>query len=235
MNEQEQSTQPSLPIIGLNDRVAVFGGTGSGKSILAQVLYRSLPKQWHKIIIDTTDSVIEPSALDFYDPNEIPWDKAWNLRFVPDIELLDEEVNTLYTNAFYHGACFIWLDEGNEVSTAHRTVPGLRRVLLQGRKAMVGHLTCTPRPADISVSITSQSQYIIVFSLVNYDDRVRVAKNIGLQVDEFDEYMSQLEEYQYLFYDVAMHDLFKCDAIPDEIVQRILTPPKKEVTEYAHP
>jgi hypothetical protein len=54
-------------------------------------------------------------------------------------------------------------------------------------------------------------------------------------VDEFDEYMSQLEEYQYLFYDVAMHDLFKCDAIPDEIVQRILNPPKKEVTEYAHP
>lgn len=218
-----------LPEIRLNDRVAIFGGTGSGKSILAQVMYRSLPVEWWKLIIDITDSIIEPSALTFYDPTEIPWDKAYNLRFVPDIDRdLEEQVNALYLNIFYHGACWVWLDEANEITTAHHTAFGLRKVLLQGRKAYVGHLSCTPRPADISKSIVTQSQYLITFALVDYDDRIRVARYIGMTADEFDQEISQLGEYEYLLYDVAYRNLYRVPAVPAEVAEKILTPPAKE-------
>ena len=163
----ETTSQPALPQIRLNDRVAVFGGTGTGKSILAQIMFRSLPVKWWKLIIDITDSIMEPNALTFYDPNEIPWDKAYNLRFVPDIDVdLEEQINALYINIFYHGVCWVWLDEANEVTTAHHTAFGLRKVLLQGRKAYVGHLSCTPRPADISKSIVTQSQYLSLSHLL---------------------------------------------------------------------
>jgi hypothetical protein len=217
-----------LPEIRLNDRVAVFGGTGTGKSILAQVMFRSLPVKWWKVIIDITDSIIEPTALTFYDPNEIPWDKAYNLRFVPDIDVdLEEQINALYLNIFYHGVCWVWLDEANEVTTAHHTAFGLRKVLLQGRKAYVGHLSCTPRPADISKSIVTQAQYLITFALVDFDDRIRVARYIGMTADEFDEHIRGLGEHEYLFYDVAYRSLYQVPAVPDEIVMKILTPPSK--------
>ncbi len=233
---QYQSTEPTSPVdepilpeIKLNDRVAIFGGTGSGKSILAQVMFRSLPAKWWKLIIDITDSIIEPNALTFYDPYEIPWDQAYNLRFVPDIDAdLEEQINALYINVFYHGACWVWLDEANEITTAHHTAFGLRKVLLQGRKAYVGHLSCTPRPADISKSIVTQSQYLITFALVDYDDRIRVARYIGMTADEFDNEISTLGEHEYLFYDVAYRSLYRVPAVPPEVVAAILTPPAKE-------
>lgn len=219
-----------LPTIRLNDRVAIFGGTGSGKSLLAQILFRSLPEKWHKIIIDVTDSVIEPYAYTFYDPENVPWDKAYNLRFVPDINNnLDEQINALYLSIFYHGACWVWMDEVNEVSTAHRTPFGMRKVLLQGRKAYVGHVACTPRPADISKSIVTQSQYLITFALVDFDDRLRMARYMGMTSDEFDQALNALGSYEYLFYDVANRSLWRVPAIPNELVQQILTPPDKPV------
>jgi hypothetical protein len=235
MTEQTTNLPPEsteslqvLPEIRLNDRVAVFGGTGTGKSILAQVMFRSLPVKWWKVIIDITDSIIEPTALTFYDPNEVPWDKAYNLRFVPDINIdLEEQINALYINIFYHGVCWVWLDEANEVTTAHHTAFGLRKVLLQGRKAYVGHLSCTPRPADISKSIVTQAQYLITFALVDFDDRIRVARYIGMTPDEFDEHIRGLGEHEYLFYDVAYRSLYQVPAVPDDIVMKILTPPSK--------
>ena len=236
MLEQETFTQDSLPTIRLNDRIAIFGGTGTGKSILAQVLFRSMPVQWHKLIVDITDSIIEPTALTFYDPGDIPWDKAWNLRYVPDIDAdLEEQINLLYLNAFFHGACWIWLDEANEVSTAHRTAFGIRKVLLQGRKAYVGHVSCTPRPADISKSIVTQSQYLITFTLVDFDDRIRMARYIGMTVDEFDEAISQLGEHEYLFYDVAYRNLYRVPSVPVDLVDNILNPPPPEKVKIEHP
>ena len=239
--EQEKSTQnsliePDLPTIRLNDRVAIFGGTGSGKSILAQVMYHSLPRNWWKVIVDITDSIIDPTSLTFYDPSNIPWQQAYNLRFVPDIDVdLEDQINILYLNIFYHGACWVWLDEANEVSTAHRTAFGLRKVLLQGRKAYIGHLSCTPRPADISKSIVTQSQYLITFPLVDFDDRIRVARYIGMTPDEFDGYIQQLGEYEYLMYDIENRSLYRVPAVPRQLVEQILNPPDPEDVEIEHP
>ena len=222
----KNSSALELPTIALNDRIAIFGGTGSGKSVLAQVLFASLPLKWHKLIIDITDSIVEPTALTFYDPNNIPWDKAWNLRFVPEIDLeLEEQINALYYNIFFHGACWVWLDEANEISKAQHTAFGLRKVLLQGRKAWVGHLSCTPRPADISKSIITQAQYIITFGLVDFDDRTRVARTFGMTTEEFNTLISGLGDYDYLMYDVADSALYHVPAIPKKIVDAILNPP----------
>ncbi len=195
-----------------------------------------MPVKWHKLIVDITDSIIEPTALTFYDPMKIPWDEAWNLRYVPDIDAnLEEQINILYINIFQHGACWTWLDEANEVSTAHRTAFGLRKVLLQGRKAFVGHVSCTPRPADISKSIVTQAQYLITFPLVDFDDRIRMARYLGMETLEFDEAIGALGEYQYLFYDVANRDLYRVPAIPTELVDKIFNPPNPDKIVIAKP
>lgn len=227
-----------LPEINLNDRVAIFGGTGSGKSVLAHALLRSIPSGWWKMIIDVTDSINEPTALDFYDPLDIPWDKVsegddatWTMRFIPDINAaLYDQISALYMGIYNHGACWVWLDEANEVSTAHKTAFGLRKVLLQGRKAWIGHVACTPRPADISKSIVTQSQYLISFSLVDFDDRQRMARYIGMTNDEFDQALALLGPYEYLFYDVAMRTLYQVPPVPADIVVALETPVNAENT-----
>lgn len=228
-----------LPEIRLNDRVAIFGGTGTGKSVLAHAMLRSIPNPWWKLIIDVTDSINEPSALTFYDPFNIPWDDVsegddatYTMRFVPNIDInLYEQISTLYLNIYYHGVCWVWLDEANEVSTAHKTAFGLRKVLLQGRKAWVGHVACTPRPADISKSIVTQSQYLIVFPLVDFDDRQRMARYIGMTPDEFDDQISQLDDFEYLFYDVSMRTLYQVPPVPMDIVRILETPVSEENNE----
>jgi len=234
----EIETTSELPEINLNDRVAIFGGTGSGKSVLAHALLRSIPSGWWKMIIDVTDSINEPTALTFYDPLDIPWDKVsegddatWTMRFVPDINAaLYDQISALYMEIYEHGACWVWLDEANEVSTAHKTAFGLRKVLLQGRKAWIGHVACTPRPADISKSIVTQSQYLICFSLVDFDDRQRMSRYIGMTPDEFDEALAELDAYEYLFYDVAMRTLYHVPPVPTDIVIALETPVTEEIT-----
>jgi ABC-type dipeptide/oligopeptide/nickel transport system ATPase component len=219
----------SLPQISLNDRVSIFGATGTGKSVLAHALYRSIPDGWWKIIIDVTDSIFEPAALTFYDPLAIPWDKSYNMRFVPDIsESMDAQISELFLQMYYHGVCWFWLDEANEISDAHKTAFGLRKVLLQGRKAYVGGSSLSPRPKDISKSIITQSQYIAIFTLVDSDDRATVAKNIGMSPAEFDDQMASLEEHAFLFYDVRFRTLYRVPPIPPEIVEAIENPPIEE-------
>lgn len=216
----------SLPQINLNDRVAIFGTTGSGKSVLAHALYRSIPDGWWKIIIDVTDSINEPEALTFFDPLKIPWEKSYNLRFVPDItDSMDVQISELFLSVYEHGICWFWLDEANEISDAHKTAFGFRKILLQGRKAYIGGSSLSPRPKDISKSIITQAQYIAIFALVDSDDRATVAKNIGMSPAEFDDEMSQLDEYGFLFYDVRNRTLYQVPPIPPEIVDAVENPP----------
>lgn len=223
-------TDRTLPEVRLNDRMAIFGMTGSGKSVLAHYMFRSVPNKlptdknplgFWRMCIDVTDSVIENDALTFYDPYNIPWDQAASLRFVPNVESLEEDINVLYTGVMNHGSCWIWLDEANEVSSAHKTIVGLRRILLQGRKFQIGNCAVTPRPVDITKSITTQSEHHFCFPLVETDDRKRVAKNFGMELDEFDEVMSSLDDFAYLWFSIRDKTLYEMPPLPEEVVMKL--------------
>ena len=215
-----------FPSARFNDRIFICGTTDSGKSVLAHLLYSSIVPPFWKIIIDITDSINEPYALTFYDPTNIPWDKSFALRFVPDIQYMQEQISVLFQGIYEHGFCWYWLDEANEVSTAHSTIFGLRKVLLQGRKAYVGGAACTPRPRDITKSLITQSQFIAIFALIDSDDRNTVAKNIGLMPLEFDAMMADLPQWGFLYYDVRTRTLRTVDPIPADIVDRLENPPE---------
>lgn len=217
----------SLPQYRANDRFSIFGGTGSGKSVLAHYFFARITSGWWKVCVDITDSVNDTTMMLLQPFQPIPWREGpdngvWGFRFVPDLSGdVEAQVNFLYGQIFNHGYCTIWLDEGNEVSTAHRTIQGVRRVLLQGRKAMVGQIMATPRPADIDMSFFTQSQFIAVFSLIAWEDRYRVARNFGMERAEFDEEMFRLPKYGFLFYEVASHRLWRMPPLSREVIVRL--------------
>ncbi len=221
----------SLPQIRPNDRIFVTGMTGSGKSILAHMLYRQVPvylpqgdddpnPRFTRICIDVTDSIIDDS-LTFYDPMVIPWQESDSLRFVPDIDTMESDLDLLYQQIMIMGSCWVWNDEVNEVSSAHKTIPGLRKALLQGRKFLVGQCLVTPRPVDISKSILTQSEHHFIFNLIDEGDRRRIASNVGLILDEFDQLMSGLGDHGYLWYSVRDRAIFPMPAIPEAVVQEL--------------
>jgi hypothetical protein len=230
-NDAQSVVSGLLPDIRFNDRIAIFGQTGTGKTILAHYIFRTvkvrLPSdkrpegQW-RLCIDVTDSIFD-DALAFYDPLNIPWDLSSSLRYVPNMSSTESEqdFNDLYLGIMAHGDVWVWLDEANEVSSAHKTIPGLRQVLLQGRKFQIGHCAVTPRPVDISRSIFTQSQHLFIFPLTDNDDRTRVAKNIGLEPDELEEVMATMPDFGFLWYDVRSRTLLELPPIPFEVVEEL--------------
>jgi hypothetical protein len=229
IQEGKETGSSALPQIRLNDRIAIFGQTGTGKSILAHYLFKTTPVRlptekrpsgFWRICVDVTDTVFDDS-LTFFDPAAVPWSESASLRFVPDVDTMEEQIDELYLQIMYHGNTWIWLDEANEVSTAHRTIPGLRRILLQGRKFQIGHAAVTPRPVDITKSIITQSEHLFLFPLIDLDDRTRIAKNVGLTQDEFDAEMARLEPYGYLWYSVRDKMMLSMPALPLEDVKKL--------------
>jgi hypothetical protein len=223
------SVDDGLPEIRINDRMAIFGQTGTGKSILAHHFFKTIPIAYPdengeggfwRIAIDPTDSIFDDS-LTFADAENIPWNESPSLRFVPSVENMENEVDALYLSIMQHGYVWVWLDEANEISTSHKTVIGLRKVLLQGRKFQIGHAGVTPRPVDITKSLITQSEHIFIFPLADLDDRQRLAKNAGINILQFDEDMANLEEYGYLWYSVRDRMLFSMPPLPIEYVETL--------------
>jgi hypothetical protein len=223
-----------LPKIRINDRLFIAGMTGTGKSILTHYLFRKIPVRLPKededgnmvpghwrLAIDITDSIYD-DAVTFYDSTVIPWDVSPSLRWVPtNFETLEQDCNLLYLQIIAHGNCWVWLDEANEISSAHKTVAGLRKTLLQGRKFQVGHAGVTPRPVDISKSLITQSEHHFIFPLQDSDDRLRIAKNLGMPVDEFEDTITSLPEFGYLWFSVRDRILFQMPPLDKEIVKML--------------
>ncbi|MGH2612658.1 MAG: hypothetical protein ACRDFB_06360 [Rhabdochlamydiaceae bacterium] len=219
-----------LPQIRPNDRICIFGMTGTGKSILAHYIFWQVPVRlpddehptvgFWRICIDITDSIVDESVT-FYTPDEIPWDLSDSLRFVPNIDTIETDVDILYQEIMLHGSCWVWLDEANEISSAHKTVPGFRKVLLQGRKFLIGNCSVTPRPVDINKSIITQSEHQFIFGLVDEGDRRRVAGNVGMTLEDFDVVMSQLPDFGYLWYSVRDRTIFPMPPLPLDVVDSL--------------
>jgi hypothetical protein len=226
--EPLQPNEFNLPEMRTNDRIAVFGRTGTGKSILAHFLFKSIklgqdkdgnPTNW-RLAIDISDSIMDDS-LTFFNPDEIPFGSSGSLRYVPNVETMEADINRLYLNIMEQGSTWVWMDEANEVSSAHKTIYGMRRVLLQGRKSQIGHCAVTPRPVDINKSIITQSEHLFIFPLTDSDDRMRISRNIGMSIDEFELTMAALEDYGYLWFSVRSGLLLEMPPLPYEVVDKL--------------
>lgn len=200
--------RPEFTLPGADNRTAVIGATGTGKTIFGAWL---LSKQR----FDKRPWV----AVDF--KNELLWDQVGvppmrelKLGSMPGKRgLYRMRVNPGQEEQFEDWLWKIWRKENiglfiDEVSLVPQKA-AFKAILRQGRSKLIPVIACTQRPVDCDREVFSESQFISVFRL----DDVRDYKIIkGFTRDAQIE--KPLPEFHSYWYDKRNYNLFQLQAAP---------------------
>lgn len=221
---------------GRANHVFCCGRKGSGKSVLAELLWRSYP--YDRLVIDPTGDVdAGDDAVDLEMPLPTRWPaqlaaaftggddrRRQTLRFVPDpgastyIDDMDRAVGI----GFGHGRHLLWVDEVGELTSANKTPPAMRRWLHQSRHRRGSGLFCGPRPIDINPLVISQADYVATFDLPNPADRKRVADVCGIQLGVFEAALAKAtsKSHGFTWWDAAGRELLVMPPLPASVLRR---------------
>jgi hypothetical protein len=213
---------------GRANHVFCCGRKGSGKSVLAELFWRSYP--YDRLVIDPTGDVdAGPDAVDLETPLPTRWpsklgrDRRQTFRFAadPGSPTFRDDMDRAVGLAFAHGRCLLWLDEVGELTSANRTTPAMARVLHQARHRKLSTLFCGPRPIDINPLVISQADYVAVFDLPNPADRKRVADVCGIPLEDFEAALADAtaEKHGFVWWDTAERELLIMPPLPAGAVQ----------------
>lgn len=187
-------TMSKLNVIPTNKHVLVCGGTGSGKSYLAEHYLRGYK---YVVKLDTKDEVSERrlqgvSAWDgltvnkdfciisnFDELDDAEFDK---IIYRPDyydqtVELFDKFFDWI----FRRENTIVWIDELMQIANAHSAPRSLSRCYTQGRSKNIGIWGCSQRPAGIPAICLANSDYYFIFNMFNINDRKRLYEMTGME------------------------------------------------------
>jgi hypothetical protein len=193
--------------------ISCLGRKGSGKSIMARLLFDGYPRD--RLVIDVAgdDGPNGPDVETIHgSADELPrrWpehlrkdDRRMTLRYVPDpaSRTYLEDMDAAVAMAWAHRDCAILVHEMGELAPSNRTPPATRRMLQMSRHNGITLIACAPRPITMDPKVLMQSDLVYVFDLPNPNDRKAVADNIGRKPDEIDQGVAALKPHEYLMYD----------------------------------
>lgn len=165
-----------------NDRIALVGATGSGKTYLAGKLLRSVSRL---IVIDPKNTLGNKWGLS-------DWSKRskkalfagdpLRVRFSPEPgeEWRYEEILSL---AYEAENVMIYIDEVYGIVEPGRKPPKyLTADYTRGRELGIGMIAATQRPSWVPLFILSEANWYICFRLMMDEDRRRMSKFMGSSV-----------------------------------------------------
>lgn len=199
------------------ERAAVFGRTGSGKTIFLTFLlsHASIETRPWIIIDHKQDEYLRnlPRVQEI-NRGEIPrapgvYISSWNFDN-------QEELEVYLHRIIGRGNVGLFTDEGSSLPQREPRYTGLKEIFAKGRSKRVPVLFATQRPAWLNQSILSESDYFASFYLQNEPDRDRVASFIPGGVEE------RLDDYFAHWYDVKRDARMVIAPVDeDEALQRL--------------
>lgn len=198
------------------ERVAVFGRTGSGKTVFMTWLLS------HASIEDRPWIVIDHKDDDYL--GDIPRIEKIKLGEIPkhpgiyhvsasfnDDDKLDEYLHRILAR----GNIGIFSDEGNSIPQREPRYKGLKSIFAKGRSKRVPFLYATQKPAWTNRSVLSESDFFAAFHLQHADDRETAGKFIPGGVEP------RLDDYHARWYDVKQDAHFVIKPVNnDETMER---------------
>lgn len=196
------------------ERHAIFGMTGSGKTVaalwfLSRRSYTAMP--W--IIVDFKgDDKIEqiPGLTEISVTSNPP--KRPGLYVVRPLPHEEEELDALLWKIWQRGRTGLYIDEGYMIGRFNKAY---RAILTQGRSKRIPVMTLSQRPAWISPFILSESEFISTFFLHTKAD-----------VDRVKEWMPGIRDmptdHRSYYWDVKARALTQLEPVPPlaEILDR---------------
>lgn len=178
-------TRFTLNSFGDDERMTLFGLTGTGKSYLTKLIMQKVARTKLVVLQDTKveyHNVPELTEKILLDP------KSKGLYRVCNMEYDDLTINDPYSicefisaNLFKRGNCLFVLEEISEVVPKSpkpliQVMPHFGKYITQGRLFKCAFIGTSQRPAQTHTSITSQSNHIISFYM-SLEHDVKYLKN----------------------------------------------------------
>ena len=178
----------SAPAIRPDSRLAMIGGTGTGKSTLARWLFatqfgRRTGHRW-RVLVDAQDVYeLVPEKGVWQGHGEPDW-RAEVIRWVPRNPAEPEEYEELYGWLNRRPGVLTWNDEATLSSPQGARVPAQRTYQVAGRKYHRAHIVCSQFPVNIDRTFIDQAEHLFVFQLRRPSDTDHIGKAVGLKGDE---------------------------------------------------
>ena len=185
---------PDYNEIKSSEHVFICGGTGSGKSVLADVYTAGMEETVIKIDIkdDTFARRRDREPLwrglseneDFEVVNTleaVKKSKFNKIIYVPPFEEQTQEIyDDLARYIYTEGDMRLWIDELMLFTESAQSFPKfLKALYVSGRSRRASVLSCTQRPMGIPAFCIGNSQHFFVFSMNNDQDRKKMADVTG--------------------------------------------------------
>lgn len=190
----------------------IVGQNGSGKSqcgfwLLSKANIDQMP--W--VIFDTKQepmfkrlrrngairSKLRPSSL-------VP--RSAGLYLMQPDEEDDDAVDDFLFRAYKKGRIGFYFDEGYAVPDGNSSA--LHKILTRGRSRRTPTITCVQRPVLVDHFFFTEAKHIVVFDLIDREDRRTVARYAPIDIDV------QLARFHSFWYDNSRRILFEMPPVP---------------------
>lgn len=204
-----------------NERISIFGRTGSGKTFFAKNWL--LPHMTHYIFHDIKheNNDIEHDII-INTPKELK--KAITeyrkILYQPKSPT-DKDFNNLCEIIFNNKNTTLYVDEASIMSSPTKILYWHNVILTQGRTYNVGIINTSQRPRIIHNTLISESEHLFIFSLNLDTDIFKIRQQIGDAADD----IRFLPEHHVLYHNIKFNRSYIFKPVP------LLDREKKEISE----
>lgn len=201
-------------LIRSNDRISIFGRTGSGKTFFVKNWL--LPQYSNYVFYDfkhENDDVDHEIVINTPNQLKIDLDTYQKILYQPTQTNIRKEFNSVCDIIFKHKNTSLYVDESSNISTPSSILPYHNIIMTQGRTYNVGVINAAQRPRIIHNTIISESEHLFVFSLNLETDVDKIKEQIGAAAED----IHFLPEHHFLYHNVRFNRSYIFKPIPRHI------------------